>query len=87
VNKWSNDSRLFVNSGLGVRWPEYHELLDTRLMPRQIHAQYLQRRDWIYDNVENCVKHARWSVSYADHSISVKFRREADLLRYILRWA
>lgn len=42
--------------------------------------------EWIYNNIDGCERHARWMIT-AGTEISVKFRYERDLIKFVLRWA
>jgi len=84
MNKWTNKDRRFAHPPWEEKWPEYTHYIDNH---EKLLFEYLARRDWIYDNVENCEKHARWQISYTYCYIQVNFRYERDMIRYILRWS
>lgn len=39
---------------------------------------------WLYDNIANCERHARWII--LNDSIHVKFRFEKDYSWFTIRW-
>lgn len=40
---------------------------------------------WMYDKVDNCERHARWTI--IENYFHVKFRYERDLILFRLRWS
>lgn len=43
--------------------------------------------DWIFDNIEKPLRHARWHICTDQHFvIKTRFRYERDFIIYSLRW-
>lgn len=40
--------------------------------------------EWMYNNVDKCERHARWTTT--NSSIKIKFRHERDYILCTLRW-
>ena len=48
-------------------------------------AKYIEIVQWLYENIDNCERHARWVLDI--DRIRVKFRHEKDYSWFTLRWA
>jgi hypothetical protein len=92
MNKWEIEDYRITNWD-NRRWPEYSQVFSLFVLSDEFSNAYKARVEWIYLNIENCEKHSRWDYFLGNDSyneittITVKCRREADLIRYILRWS
>lgn len=41
---------------------------------------------WLYDSVDGCERHARWSI-LDNYALQFRFRYERDLIKFVLRWS
>lgn len=46
---------------------------------------YNVRVEWILENVDGAIKHARWYINPIGYT-EFRFRYERDYLRFVLRW-
>lgn len=50
----------------------------------KIMVKYIEVLNWVYENIDNCERHARWTFS--TENIYFRFRYEKDYLFFVLRW-
>ena len=76
-NEWYDGIRGFDNDHEG--WYQ-HTLTYERLSRTELKVVI----DYLYDKVDNCERHCRWT--YGSNYIKVKFRYERDALLFTLRF-
>jgi hypothetical protein len=52
---------------------------------KEIKEFYTEIIAWLYENVDNCLRHSRWR--YNETGIDVKLRYERDYIMFTLRWS
>lgn len=65
-------------------WYEYHIDIADYTDDKEFLAFYHEIVKWIYDNIPECERHARWGL--IDYKFCVKFRYERDFILCALRW-
>jgi hypothetical protein len=63
--------------------PGWHETIIS-LDVKNSEGKMIDVIKWLYDNVDKCERHARWTTTNA--SIKIKFRYERDYILCTLRW-
>lgn len=48
--------------------------------------QYNEILDWLYENIDKCEYHCRWTINLEERKMYVRFRYEKDYLRFALTW-
>lgn len=69
-----------VNPG----WYEYRIPIADFATDQELLSYYHEILKWLYDNIPNCERHARWGL--IDYEFCVKFRYERDYILCALRW-
>ncbi len=64
-------------------WHEHVISLPVIITHSDFVSWYADILDWLYDNIDNCERHCRWTF---DDKFRVKFRYERDYLLCVLRW-
>ncbi len=81
-----------TNKGWDNDRPGWHLVeVDHRLRPKPTRGlssareSHIQVVEWLYDNIDSCEKHCRWTILY--DVTKVRFRYEKDALWFSMRWS
>jgi len=62
-----------------TRWPMF-TVYDCAIY------RYRDMLQWLYSTIDNCEKHAKWTISESGYDVTFKFRYERDYTLFTLRW-
>ena len=79
--EWSDYNKEWANIKPG--WYEHTIGLPTIVTNADFVTWYADILDWLYDSIDNCEQHCRWTF---DDKFRVKFRYERDYVLCALRW-
>jgi hypothetical protein len=65
-------------------WYEYHVKFNDAVSIKELMERGEEIVVWLYKNIENTERHARWAPY--DVGMRVKFRFEKDAVLFALRW-
>lgn len=66
-------------------WHQFSIPHTTYTNPDDLISRYKHILMWIHENIENCSRHARWTITTTE--IIARFRYERDLIKFVLRWS
>ncbi len=73
---WDNDKPGWYLVNVDHKQSGVYPLLSREAQVNIVH--------WLYNNIDNCEKHCRWTITY--DVTRVRFRYEKDALWFSMRW-